>query len=307
MQNNLVPLRPIESAWAESTRLVYGAAWQRFRRWCIKHGEESLPASEETVLRYFAQELGTAHPSMLAIAKAAIRQTHRVLNLPDPTEAPRVGLMLRGLKRVNRKDPADKRQAEPISTEKLAALIDDSDCRYRVAYLMAFAAGLRVSEVVAVERKHLRFVDGGVELLIPKSKTDQEGVGFVAAIAEIGGPFCPVQALRKFLPSAPGEGPIFQVSANGFYRQLKRKAAKLGLGERITPHSFRAGFATAALSAGRDISEVAKAGRWVKLDTVSVYDRRSRWQDPISSVVLPEPGARGEAPKLHEPSPSGEG
>jgi integrase len=46
--------------------------------------------------------------------------------------------------------------------------------RDRALFLTGFAGALRRSELVAIDREHLKFLDVGLTIHIPRSKRDQE-------------------------------------------------------------------------------------------------------------------------------------
>ncbi|MDO9713106.1 DDE-type integrase/transposase/recombinase [Paracraurococcus lichenis] len=78
--------------------------------------------------------------------------------------------------------------------------------------LLGFAAELRRSELVAVQREHITVTPEGLRLLIPRAKTDQQGRG-----AELGIPrgkkpeTCPVRALEAWLQASDCRyGPVFR-------------------------------------------------------------------------------------------------
>jgi integrase len=87
------------------------------------------------------------------------------------------------------------RPLTPVELRKLVAA-----CGTDLTGLLGFAGALRRSELVAVEREHIRLTDVGLWLLLPSSKTDAEGKGFEFGIARgKRRETCPVRTLEAWL------------------------------------------------------------------------------------------------------------
>jgi hypothetical protein len=71
--------------------------------------------------------------------------------------------------------------------------------------------------LVSIKFDDLAIVPEGVEIMIPRSKTDQGGEGQVCAIPYGNEMICPVTALQSWIEEAGiTQGPIFrQISKNG--------------------------------------------------------------------------------------------
>jgi hypothetical protein len=75
---------------------------------------------------------------------------------------------------------------------------------------------LRRSELVSIEVGHVGWTPEGIEIMLPRSKTDQLGEGIVKAIPYSDGPCCPATALRAWLDAATSRpGRCFGRSASG--------------------------------------------------------------------------------------------
>ena len=60
---------------------------------------------------------------------------------------------------------------------------------------IGFFGGVRRSELVGIEAEHLGWAPEGIEIMLPRSKTDQPSDGIVKAIPYSDGPCCPSTAL----------------------------------------------------------------------------------------------------------------
>lgn len=182
-------------AMADNSKAAMAADLTCYAAWCGQNGHPALPADPETLVRYIrALERRGNRPSTLARRIASLGAVHRLVGLGDdamPTNAPMVRA---ALKAVRRRKGARQRQAAPLRLGKvldphvskgftLAALLDacGSDVQgLRDAALLSlgYDAGLRVSELVLVEERHIDLQeDGSATLFIPFSKTDQEQEG----------------------------------------------------------------------------------------------------------------------------------
>jgi hypothetical protein len=84
---------------------------------------------------------------------------------------------------------------------------DLAGLRDRALLLAGFAGALRRSELVALDREHLRFTPDGMTLRIPRSKRDQEGEGADPGLPRGLNPLsCPARAAAagRTLCSLPG-------------------------------------------------------------------------------------------------------
>jgi site-specific recombinase XerD len=145
-----------------------------------------LPATTERILHYLNSHATRVNSRTLKRRMVAIKHWHTYQNFPDPTTHPLVKKTLRGIARTHGR-PADK--APVLTVEQLmdlsVRLIAKSDLmalRDNALILIGFFGAFRRSELVAIEWQYVTFVPEGVKILIPRSKTDPEGLGQVCAI-----------------------------------------------------------------------------------------------------------------------------
>jgi integrase len=173
--------------------------------------------------------------------------------------------------------------------------------RDRALMTLGFAGRFRRSELVALDYADLKFVSEGLEALVRRSKTDQEGVGLTKVIAFGGDPStCPVRAAKDWLElSGIVEGPVFRPINR--HEQLsnkrltdfavaviiKRTAKKAGLPTpQLSGHSLRAGFVTEAKKNGADDAAIMDQTGHKSLAMVHRYHRRTKkWVKPASSKL----------------------
>lgn len=262
------------SARAPATWRAYRLAWNDWQRWCAGHNACPLPAAAEAVAAYLVEESAAgAALATLNLRVTAISQVHRKAKLPSPTRDERVREVLRGLKRSGKR----ARPKSATTAAELGAMLATIDKRTlagkrdRAMLLVGFASAMRRSELVGITVESLAPNAGGLVAHLDRSKTDQEGEGREVAIARVGGPACPVGALRDWLRAAGiGSGPVFRgltpdgrrvregaLSDSMVARLVKRCAAAAGLdARRFAGHSLRSGHVTEAYLRGVAEAEI---------------------------------------------------
>ena len=134
--------------------------------------------------------------------------------------------------------------------------------------------------------EHVTFVPQGIEILVPRSKTDQEGDGAVCAIPYGNSILCPVTALHRWREkSGIISGPLFwhilkggkttsrAISSNSVNNIIKKLAAicQLPQAKQYSGHSLSRGFATTASQKGASFGAIMRQGRWRHEGTVHGY------------------------------------
>lgn len=275
---------------SESTLYVYRHGWSEFVDWCDLNGRESMPASPGAVADFLAAlAKGGAKPSTIALRRCAIGYAHRTKNVADPTSAELVSAVMSGITRQvgvrpDRKAPLVFEDLRPA----IAALPDSiSGTRDRAILLIGFAAALRRSELVGLNLDDLTLEGSRLTLLLRRSKTDQAGAGSEITIPAVGGPMCPVQALRTWLDtSGISSGPLFRkidryghigrerLTGQSVRLIVKAAAKRANLDHRrLSAHSLRAGFATSAVAANVPTPSAMLVTRHKSVDVFQIYNR----------------------------------
>ncbi|MXP64744.1 integrase [Roseomonas sp. M0104] len=282
-------------ALAENTRRAYAADWRAFTAWCAAGDVVPLPAEPVVIaghLASLAPQLGRAG---LKRRLAAIAHAHRQAGQPWQPGHPVIRATLRGILASHAKPV---RPAAALTSAEIKQLLnacgsDLAGQRDRALLLLGFAGALRRSELVAVDREHLRFTTEGLTLRIPRSKRDQEGEGATLGIPRGLNPLtCPVRAVEQWLRRARIDyGAVFRrvtaagtmedrLSPQGVWRILRRRAAIAGLtvhaSERLSPHGLRAGFITEAYLNGARDEQVMHHARQSDFATTQAYRRRAK-------------------------------
>lgn len=242
-------------------------------------------------------------PATLGVTLSAISAEHRRATLASPTKDPLVVQTWEGVRRVL--GVAQKKKA-PLTAAELRRMMDElpaglNGLRDRALLLLGFAGAFRRAELVALRCGVLKFVPEGLEVLVERSKTDQEQKGFVKIVSYGSDPAtCPVRAVKDWLElSGLVDGPVFRpidrherigakaLTPHAVARIVKRTALKAGLPiPELSGHSLRAGFVTEAAKNGADYPSIMDQTGHGELATVHGYNRRrDKWKRPASSKL----------------------
>lgn len=268
-----------------------------------------LPATTESLLHYLNTQAPLINPRTLKRRLIAIKQWHVMQTFPDPTAHPLIKKTLRGIARAHGK-PANK--AAALTIEQLIILNahlktkgELIDYRDNALLQIGFFGAFRRSELVAIRWSHITFVPEGVEILIPKSKTDVEGHGTICAIPYGLSSLCPVAALKQWqVQSGAAEtidGFVFcrvRHEKGDFKKGLSNEMVSIVIKkcaieccfpcpEKYSGHSLRRGFATAACQKGASLPAIMRQGRWTHEATVNGYiEEGKKFEANAASLIL---------------------
>lgn len=237
----------------------------------IRHFQASggtVPATPTQIVEYLAQFAGKLSIATLERRLIAIHKAHQEISAISPMLDAAVKCTMQGIRRTF---GTRQRQVAPMVRDVLLetlVLIDQQQplkaARDRALLLLGFAGAFRRSELVAIRMDHLTYLDHGMEVFLPFSKTDQEGQGRTVFIPNANGSRCPVRALAQWLElSEIKEGFVFRavdrhgrVARHGLSAQsvalvVKASVSRVGGdAEKVSGHSLRAGYCTQAAVAG---------------------------------------------------------
>ncbi len=149
--------------------------------------------------------------------------------------------------------------------------------------------------------ENIQVVPEGVEILIPRSKTDQTGEGLICAIPYGNSDLCPVTALlawRDRMQKNTGlifcgvnnntllSTPITGRQVNLILKSIAT-ACTLPDADSYSSHSLRQGFATEASRKGAPFGTIMRQGRWRHEGTVLGYiDEGKRFDQNAAGIML---------------------
>ena len=166
---------------------------------------DPLPATPATVVLYITAVAAKGlKPSTIRRRLASISVAHQVAGLETPTTDAGVRAVWSGIRRHYGTVPRKVRAARTKVVTAMDAPLGDglADVRDRTLFLLGFAGALRRrSELVALDVEDVSEDDGGLRLILRKSKTDQEAEGTVRGLpyGSSHPATCPVRAWRRWL------------------------------------------------------------------------------------------------------------
>jgi site-specific recombinase XerD len=274
-----------------ATKAAYESDFRIFEAWCRARGLSALPATPATVAAFLATQAGLGkRASTLGRRLAAIGYFHKLAGETNPIGDETIKATLSGVRRSIGSAPIRKRAATADIVLGMVGTLGDETLRQlrdRAVLLVAFASAMRRSELVAIEVEHLEWTAEGVMIRIPRSKTDQEGMGAAVAVPR-GETACPVAALRTWLDAAGiTEGPVFRRVVNRRNQRLggrlsgrvvaaivKAGAARLGFDpSTFGAHSTRSGLVTSAVKRGVNLLKICDQTRHKSVEMLRVYCR----------------------------------
>ncbi|MDB6096737.1 MAG: integrase family protein [Francisellaceae bacterium] len=290
----------IEAATSENTRKAY--------RFDIKHFENwggLLPATSESILQYLHTYAPLLKHSTLSRRLIAIKHWHEYQGFNDPTQHPLIKKTLIGIRKIH---GTPKNKAQAITLDQLKKIIEYlnykstlRNIRDKALLQIGFFGAFRRSELVGIQIEHINAVNEGLEILIPRSKTDSKGEGTICALPFGKSLLCPVTALYGWLNiSKITEGFIFRaidkkdnISSKPLDDQnvnliIKRltKACNMNFND-FSGHSLRRGLATQASLQGAPLQAIMRQGRWKHINTVLGYIEESqRFTQNAASLLL---------------------
>jgi integrase len=248
------------------------------------------------VALYLTALAETRRPSTIRRRLASISVAHQVAGFETPTADAGVRAVWSGIRRRQGMAPRKMRAARTkVITAMVAPLGDGlADARDRTMLPFGFAGALRRSELVALDVEDVSEDDGGLRLVLRRSKTDQDAEGATRGLPYGSHPAtCPVRAWRRWLAeSGIAVGPAFRsvdrhgrlgtmrLSDRAVADMAKRRALAVGLDGTFAGHSLRAGFATEGYAQGTPELAIMRHGRWRSASVMRGYvEEGSIWND----------------------------
>jgi integrase len=252
-----------------------------------------LPATPESVAQYLAHYAGSQSVSTLQVRLAGLARWHQDHGFLDPTKAPLVRQVLKGIRSAHNAPP---RQARPVEfdvlqrvSDWLSAEIDASQghpdaqavrlrrLRDQAMLRLGFWRGFRSDELCALQFEHVRVEPGvGMTCFIPRSKADRSVLGQTFECPALSR-LCPVDAYQAWQASSRliagpvfrridrwghlGDQPLARGSVVAWLRALFKDAGVQEV-SLYSSHSLRRGFANWARDSGWDLKALMGYVGW---------------------------------------------
>lgn len=169
--------------------------------------------------------------------------------------------------------------------------------------LTGFFGALRRSELVALQVNDLVWEPEGLLIRLPRSKTDQQGMGLMRALPYGKAACCPATAVKTWLDAAGiTSGPVFRPTNRWDHIQEKAlapgavnallktlgQACEFDFVPELSSHSFRRGLSTSAARERVDFELIKKQGGWKSDATVWEYIEEGQQLSNNASIILME-------------------
>lgn len=296
--------RYVAAATRDNTRRSYRASIEHFE---VTWGG-FLPATSDGIARYLAHYAGSLAVNTLKLRLSALAQWHASQGFPDPTKAPVVRKVLKGIRALH---PLQEKQAEPLQLLDLERVIASLElqisqalavqdhstvlrCRRDAALiLLGFWRGFRSDELCRLQVEDVKAVaDSGVTLYLSRSKGDRNNLGRTYQTPALQR-LCPVQAYIEWVNCAAlVRGPVFRaidrwgnlgeegLHANSIIPLLRQALERAGIaGQIYTSHSLRRGFASWASVSGWDLKSLMTYVGWRDIKSAMRYIDASPFVD----------------------------
>ncbi len=242
----------------------------QYAAYLAEAGVPIVPSSPLAVRAFLSRAAGSSGPVSLGRKLSAVRALYRFL----VKERAATSNPARGLASPRR----PKALPEALPEEEAAALVEAPASaeplvlRDRAMLELLYASGLRVSELVGLDRSGLDLSEGMVRVLGKRRKERVVPVGRPA-----------LEALRRWLDEGrpalarAGAEALFlnhrggRLSARSVARRLQRWVLAAGLARHVHPHVLRHSFATHLLSSGADLRGIQELLGHASLSTTQRY------------------------------------
>jgi integrase/recombinase XerD len=228
---------------AERTRETYLAAVTRLARHYRRAPDQLSPQEVQAYLVHMLREEQLAWSTCNIAVQAFRFLYHTTLGRPEPT------FTIPGPKQP-------KTLPEILSPEEVRRLLEHTATRKQRALLATtYAAGLRVSEVVGLQLRHLDAQRMSLRVEQGKGAKDRDTLLSPRLLEELRVYWRAYRPARWLFPARDGQRPMDVSTAQKFYTAAKQRA---GITKRGGIHALRHAFATHLLEAGTDLHTIQR-------------------------------------------------
>lgn len=287
----------IEAATRQNTRQSYRSAIEHFEvEW-----RGVLPATADSVARYLAEYAETLSTSTLRQRLAALAKWHTEQGFPDPTKAPIVRQVFRGIRELH---PLQQKQAKPLMLSEVEHVVASLDVtignaratndrglelrslRDKSLLLLGFWRGFRSDELSRLRVEDIEARAGeGISCFLGRTKGDRLNLGRTFRAPALSR-LCPVDAYLDWICAAQLKvGPVYRAidrwghvgenclhidSITPLLRAIMKNGGLAGT-DAYSGHSLRRGFANWAASEGWDMKSLMEYVGWRDIKSAFRY------------------------------------
>ena len=263
---------------AKNTIRAYKSDFNDFVLFCTKHGLQSMPTEPKIVSLYLTHLSKNSKFSTLKRRLASINVMHKYKGHYLDTKHP---IIVENLMGIKRQIGVHQKAKKPLLFNDLKSIVkvinksasgEYKKLRDKTLILIGFSGGFRRSELVAITRDDVEFVNEGVKIFVKKSKSDQSGEGMTKAIPSFKYiEYCPVEHLKNWMYENRNNL-VFPISDKNVALIIKKHAFSAGLDEKkYAGHSLRSGFATTTAEYGASERNIMAMTGHKSVDMVRRY------------------------------------
>lgn len=287
----------IEASIRENTQKSYESA--------VRHYEIDwkglLPATADNIAQYLIDYADKLSINTLNQRLAALAQWHIEQGFLDPTKAPVVRKVLKGIKTLH---PAQEKRAKPFQIEqlyKVSQWLNDAissaqnsgdgiaelrHTRNKAFLLLGFWRGFRGDELTRLQIEFIEIDENeGMTCYLPHTKGDRQYRGTTFKIPALN-QLCPVTAYIDWIQlSGLTQGAVFRsinqwghlgkegIHIDSLIPLLRKLFAEIGIDspELYSTHSLRRGFANWATANGWDMKMLMEYVGWKNINSAIKY------------------------------------
>jgi integrase/recombinase XerD len=164
--------------------------------------------------------------------------------------------------------PKLRRLPTVLSDREVLSLIGSiKPIKHRCVVAVLYATGMRISEVLNLELRHIDFDHETIHVVQSKGSKDRM-IGLSRALKVIIDNYLMEHSPQRYLFTGGGGGPY---SASSVRQIIKRAAKKAGIQKRVTPHVLRHSYATHLIDNGVNLRHVQELLGHAKPETTMIY------------------------------------
>ena len=259
---------------SKNTVRAYKSDFNDFALFCSKHGMQSMPTEPKIVSLYLTYLSKHSRFSTLKRRLASINVMHKYKGHYLDTKHP---IIIENLMGIKRQIGVHQKAKKPLlfnDLKKIIKVINTSELndfkklRDKTLILIGFSGGFRRSELVAITKDDVEFVNEGVKIF----ESDQSGEGMTKAIPSFKYvEYCPVNHLKNWI-FENRNNLVFPISDKNVALIVKKHASRAGLDDKkYAGHSLRSGFATTTAELGASERNIMAMTGHKSVDMVRRY------------------------------------
>src|SRR3989339_1266669 len=267
----------VEKNLAKNTVMSYGSDLKLFFQHLEKTKRNVTEIHQDEIVEYIMQRKfekdSPLHEKSIFRLIESLRHFYKFLILDEHTTVdPTINIRLPKI---------PSRLPQVLSIDEMKQLLNtmpdknERDIRYKAMFELLYAAGLRVSELVGLEKGNLDLKVGYVRVI---GKGRKERIVPISKRAI----FCIEKYIEFRDKKYPNAKALFvskfgkALSRVEFWNQIKKYAAKAGITRKISPHSIRHAFATHLLTGGADLRVLQEMLGHSSISTTQIYTHVDR-------------------------------